>query len=134
MKLSGATLEKVAGLLDLPADASIADVIARLRELFPEGADAPAKPAPSDDALGGTAAPAKKLSAKEEAYCAKHNLTPAQFAARKRAAVRTEGASAPTSTPAKRLSAREEAFCRKHNLTREQFEARKAESVRKGSR
>lgn len=95
VKLTGPTLAKVADLLDLPADATIADVIARLKELFPEGPaePAPKKPAPSDggDALGGTAAsaPAKKLSAKEEAYCRKHNITPAQFAARKAESVRT---------------------------------------------
>jgi hypothetical protein len=87
--------KRLTDLLGLPADATDAEITTAVTDLIAATSDTAGAPPAAAGATGGAAdapPPAsafrRELTKAERAYCAKHKLTPEQFAARKRAAVR----------------------------------------------
>ncbi len=97
-KNPGLVLEQIAGLLGVPPDATIGDVvnaIAALQEAAAAGDAPPAATAPADAALRERSG--AKLTARERGFCLARGIAPEAFAAKK-AEIRARG----------RLSEREE--------------------------
>lgn len=119
----GAVLADLVHALGLPDDAPPDAILSAIERLISTVNEAPEPdPAPLQDAPDPPPPP-RALSARAQAYCREHGLTPDEFRLLCASRVRRAGA-APAPRPAVRvLSAAARAYIKKHGISRAEFEA-----------